>query len=281
MSSPRTSTTKKCPMCAEEIKLKAKICHFCGAEFEVTVRGYCTNCHTVIDANESGKCKNCLRKIVDQRVESRLIPEAIPQAATSEAPAKLISEEPQRPVTDSQKPQEVPIMHPKMELKSISGKTDLCANCGRRAGQTYRYHYGWQTAQDKSNTDLLVARFTSTTTTYRIGGVEEISLCNYCISHFITTGNVIVRALVCFILAFALIGIEIILSQDTTPPCTILAVPLIALLLILIGTLPLFPKKVTQEKGEQAAINRARKKNLHGSNTVFWTTKEYEELKRR
>jgi hypothetical protein len=68
-----TATTKKCPMCAETIPLAAAACEFCGAQFEVTITGYCDNCHQVRDADPLGCCTACSGEIIDLRVESKFI----------------------------------------------------------------------------------------------------------------------------------------------------------------------------------------------------------------
>ena len=70
-------TTKKCPMCAEEIPLASATCEYCGAKFEVTSTGYCQNCHEVREADGNGHCKVCGNKVVDLRVENKFIEEAI------------------------------------------------------------------------------------------------------------------------------------------------------------------------------------------------------------
>lgn len=75
--------TKVCPMCAETIKLEAKVCRFCRAQFEILTTGYCENCHALRAADQAGKCTTCGSSLADLKVESRLIPQtpAPPQPA--------------------------------------------------------------------------------------------------------------------------------------------------------------------------------------------------------
>ena len=66
------TTTKKCPMCAEEIPLAATTCEYCGSQFLVTSRGYCQACHALREADETGRCRVCGSQVVDWHIESSL-----------------------------------------------------------------------------------------------------------------------------------------------------------------------------------------------------------------
>jgi hypothetical protein len=63
-------------MCAETIQLEAKACRFCGARFEVKMTGYCSSCHEIREAGGNGRCAMCDSELLDQHIESALIPRA-------------------------------------------------------------------------------------------------------------------------------------------------------------------------------------------------------------
>ncbi|MEZ5143362.1 MAG: zinc ribbon domain-containing protein [Acidimicrobiales bacterium] len=61
--------TKVCPQCAEEIKARAQVCHFCGAQFDVVVQGRCPTCGSA-QAGVDGRCPACGAELVDVTVQS-------------------------------------------------------------------------------------------------------------------------------------------------------------------------------------------------------------------
>jgi hypothetical protein len=76
--------TKQCPCCGNEIKAKARICRFCGARFEIATKGYCTNCHKMVNVDETNRCMECGDEIIDPHVVSNLIQSPAPAQPTSQ-----------------------------------------------------------------------------------------------------------------------------------------------------------------------------------------------------
>jgi hypothetical protein len=79
-------TTKKCPMCAEEIPLASVSCEYCDAQFEVNSTGYCQDCHAVREADENGQCKVCGNAVLDFHVESKFVEAPIQEPVSPPTP---------------------------------------------------------------------------------------------------------------------------------------------------------------------------------------------------
>lgn len=74
-------------MCAETIPLEAAVCEYCGAQYALTVTGYCTACHEVREADSSSRCKVCGSEIADRHMESKLVAEGGSAPVQAQAPA--------------------------------------------------------------------------------------------------------------------------------------------------------------------------------------------------
>ncbi len=89
--------TKKCPMCAETIPLEAAACEYCGARFAVTVRGYCSACHEIRDADADGHCKVCGTEVADRQVESKFVEEPSSQPASASISKEAVPSRTEQP----------------------------------------------------------------------------------------------------------------------------------------------------------------------------------------
>lgn len=80
MSEHLVATLKVCPACAEEIKVEALVCRFCGQEFSVRRVGYCSTCHRQVEVGDDARCPTCHGAVVDVTIDSQPLTSGAPGA---------------------------------------------------------------------------------------------------------------------------------------------------------------------------------------------------------
>lgn len=67
--------TKRCAKCGEVIKAEARSCSHCNAQFIVTIKGQCPQCHRMMDADETHLCIQCGAEVISPIIASVYVPE--------------------------------------------------------------------------------------------------------------------------------------------------------------------------------------------------------------
>ncbi|HTX92568.1 MAG TPA: hypothetical protein VMC09_15250 [Anaerolineales bacterium] len=162
----------------------------------------------------------------------------------------------------------------------------VCAFCGRaRPGQSYHYYYGWKLDPAAAAAPPPDAKVAGSRTRYRIGGNESYFLCKSCVQRLNRLANIgTLLALIpvgLFLTGFGIYTLIPLLSNGSNTwwqPLTCAFCPGALLFLAGIPTIRSMID-VGKAEGEKAAIRLARHNKLHGPETVYWITKEFEKLK--
>ena len=113
--------TKKCPKCHKQIDWEAKVCPNCRTEFDISIHGYCTNCHATVLADENGNCQKCGLEVYDWVMESR------PRTSTPGVPLPppMVHVGPRHPL--SRQIEIFPVMGEGVSIRFFASLVDLMA----------------------------------------------------------------------------------------------------------------------------------------------------------
>ena len=148
----------------------------------------------------------------------------------------------------------------------------LCQKCNKNPGKPYTIHYGKKIGQYTKS----IVQGTQTTTTYQIGGYEDVYLCKEC-----TRRNPweFVKFAALTLLVFGL-GFFCIYSI-VSPWNDVLCIPFGLVGFGFAAPWVINFAKITENRGEVAAKEYLKEKLEGAGFDTFWSVKEYMKLKKK